>query len=182
MRKAKILIFIIIAIVSIVLGVVLKFNNKKKMTAAIQQRPIINSPTDNQPSTANKFEHPVLKFSFQYPESFELNRIKEEIGETLLAQDQKNPKTTFQIFILPFDEPGPLTPERIKRDLPEIKIETPKYIEINGIKGLTFYGLDQDLENTYEVWFVYKEKLYQITTYKSVENLMIEILKTWRFK
>ena len=71
------------------------------------------------------YQHTDPSFSFQYPGDFSVTSIPDEYGEVILVKNPKAEKQEFQIFIGEFDEPGPITPERIKKDMPELLIEEP---------------------------------------------------------
>lgn len=135
-------------------------------------------------------------FSFKHPSGFKVIYNPLEGGQEIITveKDQSGPVPSepegFQIFILPFDEPfdftqgkpGPITPERIKRDMPDLIIDNPQYISLDKTQALTFYSFDQDLGETYEVWFTHKGKLYQVTTYKKLSELVKQVVGTWKFK
>lgn len=133
--------------------------------------------------------HPGLGFSFRYPDGFKISSTAEELGETILVQKEGGgAKEGFQIFISEFDEPGPITGERIKIDLPEIVIEQPQDIELgirnqeSGIGALIFFSQDESFGKTREVWFVHKGFLYQVTSKAEFDNQLSQIMATWRFR
>ena len=95
---------------------------------------------------------------------------------------------SFQIFITPFDENGPITPERIKKDLPNAVVENPTPVKVAGAQALSFVGAGDGFK-TAEVWFVWPPEpypngnyLYQITSRLEDAALIENILKTWRFQ
>jgi hypothetical protein len=126
------------------------------------------------------YKHP-SGFSFNYPAGFSLNLLPDEDGgEVILVQNQDR-TLGFQIFSLPFDEKGPLTQERIQRDVPDIVMAQVAPISISGNdSGITFVSNDTGIENR-EVWFIYEGRLYQILTSVNTQNLLEEVLNTWRF-
>lgn len=132
-------------------------------------------------------------FSFKYPKGFTVTNFQEgEYGETILVNKQGS-KDSFQIFISPFDEPGPLTKERILADVPDMKIENPEQRLLkNGVPGLIFFSEEASLGKTREVWFIYPVRssdsngayngyLYQISTLAELDKWLAEILSTWKF-
>src|SRR3989344_8195869 len=127
-------------------------------------------------------------FSFNYSEGFKilLNQISAtELapsrveGEIITVENSKG--SGFQILITSFDEPGPITPERIWQDEPEADIIDPKWADLDGIKTIAFYGYNEDMGETFEVWPIYKGKLYQIAGPKTAEDLIVETLETGRW-
>lgn len=100
--------------------------------------------------------------------------------KTILVEDKENQKG-FEIIIIPFDEEGVISSERILTDIPDMKIINDKKIFIgNNIEALEFESEDDNIGQTYEVWFVNKKYLYQVRTYAENKNELNEILKTFK--
>lgn len=119
------------------------------------------------------------KYEFNLPQGYKAVATKEEGFE--ITTYEKSAREGFQVSIMPFDEPGPLTPERILLDL-DIDVKNPQYISVAGLQALAFEKKDPDLGKTFEVWFVHEEKLYQVMTYREFAEELTEILSTWRFR
>src|SRR6516162_7401315 len=47
--------------------------------------------------------------------------------------------------------------------------------------ALAFHGFDAVMGQTYEVWFIKGDFLYEVSTYKELEPGLNEIMSTWRF-
>lgn len=124
-------------------------------------------------------------FSFTHPAGLSIGSFEQGAGDVILAQsttDTAAHKESFQIYVAPFDEPGPITPERIKKDLPSLRVEEPKLVVIGGgLEALIFTGQSEDFGESREVWFVHGGHLYQITTHAGQDNFIGPILETWRF-
>lgn len=89
----------------------------------------------------------------------------------------------FEITILPFDEDGPPTPERIMEDLPDAVIKNPKNITIgDNITALAFDSTDENIGDTSEIWFVRGGYLYQAVTYREFSAELEKIVGTIEFK
>ncbi len=127
------------------------------------------------------YANPAYGFSFQHPEGFKVSEFQDETGDVLLFEksspSEALAKEGFQIFIAPFDESSPLTPERVKKDLPQIEMKNPKNAELAGIPALHFGS-----GATREFWFVKDGFLYEVSYFPEFENMMFKILKTWKFK
>lgn len=120
-------------------------------------------------------------FTFQYPATFSVTAFSDDgEGEVVLVQNTER-TVGFQIFSLPFDEKGPLTQERIQKDVPNISMTDVVPISISGNdSGITFISNDGATPNR-EVWFIYKGYLYQILTPIGTQKLLERVLQTWRF-
>jgi hypothetical protein len=51
----------------------------------------------------------------------------------------------------------------------------------NGAQALAFHGFNANIGQTYEVWFIKGDFLYEVSTYRELESGLNEILSTWRF-
>ena len=89
-------------------------------------------------SGSQTFTHPAYGFSFQYPEGFRPESFSEGEGEMILVSGP-NAGESFQIYITPFDEEGPLTLERIKKDIPAIAAEEPQIVFIGQKSEIPAY-------------------------------------------
>jgi len=121
-------------------------------------------------------------FSLNYPSGFVQNEETLPNGDKRFVVESTKPKQGFQITVSDFDEPGPITSSRIKRDLPDLIIKNSSLMTvIKGMEGFSFNSTDPNIGETFEVWIVQAGKLYQIQTYTEFENGLLEILKTMKF-
>lgn len=157
--------------------------------------PMPSGPESRADSGRIRFVHPGRGFSLDLPGGFATSSIPDDRGELLMFQ--RGPRESFQIYIAPFDEEGPLSVERIRRDLPSLTMADARTIELDSVPAVVFQSADESLASrelgtsgkTFEVWFVYPESplpdgndLYQIMTYAEYGDDLIRILKTWRFE
>lgn len=134
-------------------------------------------------STGSLYESEKYSFSFKYPSNFSVDElsVKDGSGDIILVQE-KSGEIGFQVFISQFDETGSLTPERIKRDLPNITIENPQNVILSdGIVALIFISSDPTIGETREVWFVKGGYLYQVSTFAYLDSWLAGVMSTWRF-
>ncbi|MDP3696722.1 MAG: hypothetical protein Q8R55_01685 [Candidatus Taylorbacteria bacterium] len=191
--------FIIIAAVLIVVGLTLYFSfyvkdNLSRLNLDISptESPAEKAGEEVMPVEPDKvFTEPIVYgqlkqtysgsgFSLKYPDNFKVSSAPVESGEIITIENEKG--SGFQIFITAWDEPGPITPERIWQDMPDTEINDPKNADLDGSKTLVFNGYDEDMGETFEAWTVHKGKLYQITGPKTAEKLIVETLETWGWK
>lgn len=145
------------------------------------------------------YQNSVYKFSLKYPEKFGVAEFSEGGGaHTVLFQEQGG-GGGFQIFISEFDESGPITSGRIKKDIPDMVIENPQSVILGGrtsaggstsqkLETLIFFSPDSSLSKTREVWFIWPESpqpngnyLYQITSRAEFDAELSKIMATFRF-
>ena len=124
-------------------------------------------------------------FSFKYPKGFSVTVLPfdEENNADTLMINGAGMKTSIQIYISPFDEPtNVITEELIRRDLPDMPIANPREVVLGSAgKGIAFESGDSGIK-TREVWFAYKKKLYQLTTYLEADLMLQKILGTFVLK
>ena len=147
---------------------------------------LFSSRTDDPESVSPlRYVNQDLGFSFEYPADMQILELDEVAGKIILGE---GPQGAFQIFVMPFDEGGPLTAERIKKDLPNLTMENPSPSKINEIEAVSFIGSGGDI-NAAELWFVspkdpypHGNYLYQVTSALKDAELLEEIMQTWESK
>jgi len=151
------------------------------------EEPVPDYPFTN-PELTERYEDEELGFLVDYPEGFTVNNTGEDNVKVLVfSKNDSNPPVgeageSFQIFIMPYDEPGPITPERIFIDQPEMVIKDPQTVQIAGEEALVFFSKDPDIGDVREVWFVHGDHLYQASTYAKYDELLAKVMATFRFK
>jgi len=158
------------------------------------------------PAGSKIYEDTDYGFSFFYPENFSVGAFSDaENTKTILVQNAEN-TAGIQIFISAFDENITLTPERIKKDVPDIAMSDVKSISVGqeqrsdlGVPALrsdlvtaVSFNSNNSTGQSREVWFVYKSDLYQISApqltspdlgdlKRSGEVLLDDIINTWQW-
>lgn len=174
-KKYKIILTILIVGT---IGSILYFSDIKNVQTGQNESedyPFIN------PELSQRYEDAELNFFVDYPEGFIVNPTIDE-NIKVLVFSKNNSNESFQIFIMPFDEPGPITPERILIDQPNIMIKDPQTVEIAGERALVFFSTDPDIGDVREVWFVHAGHLYQASTYAKYDELLAKVMATFSFK
>ena len=66
-------------------------------------------------------------------------------------------------------------------DEPSGVFNQPTNVVIDGIQATMFYGHNGIMGDTREVWFIKNGLLYEIATYKDLDQWLGTIMQTWRF-
>ena len=132
-------------------------------------------------ATATPTPENISDFSIQVPDGFTMRAVSASISETIYTIENDK-GVGFQIFASDFDEPGPITEERVYEDLPDAVVNEPGQATLDGAASFVFYGEDEDLGETFEVWAVHHGKLFQIMGRKADEELVIKTINTWKWK
>jgi hypothetical protein len=61
-------------------------------------------------------------------------------------------------------------------------VKEPTEIMIDGTRATMFFGHNPIMGDTREVWFIHGGYLYEVTTYKELDQWLADIMKTWRFE
>lgn len=119
-------------------------------------------------------------FSLLHPQDLSVTeKMETATSYTILFEDAAGEKS-FQIYLAPI-EGDRVTPERFALDAPSGVMQEPRNIYVDGKQAVTFYGFDETVGKTSEVWFIYGGKLYEVATVKELGTWLLEILTTWRF-
>jgi len=130
----------------------------------------------------SRYENGKYGFSFSHPASYTVTEMKDTGADIVLIRDAFG--NALQVAISPFDEPiATLTPERVRRDLPELVMKDVQEIVIDGMTpALSFIDPGKGLGATREAWFVSAGSLYQLSTYADSPSLLDGVLSSWQFK
>lgn len=121
--------------------------------------------------------------SFLIPPDFTVGNFPDGEGEVFVIQNAEKLQG-FQVRIMPHDESGPLTAERIRQDLPSLEMRQVEEVLLEGQPAGVAFLSDSEVfgGNSREVWLVKDGRLFQISTYKSLEPLLLRVFSTWEFK
>ncbi len=117
--------------------------------------------------------------SFFYPEDLKVSRKEGGWSPTIIFENTDKAQG-FQVYITAHEEEQ-ITEERFKRDIPSGIRKDLVDVTVAGAYGAAFYSEDENLGETYEVWFIHNGYLYEITTLKSLDTWLQSILNTWQF-
>lgn len=132
------------------------------------------------PAGAREYISGVHHFSLLHPEYLNIE-VREEGGNAMTYVFQSAERGEgFQIFTVPY-EGQQVSEAQFKKDLPSGVRTGLKNISVDGATGASFYSWDIALGETYEVWFLNNGWLYEVTTLKSLEPWLNQILQTWLF-
>jgi len=118
-------------------------------------------------------------FSFKYPSSLKVGAADSGGGTTILVQNAAT-HVGFQVYISPW-QGGAVTASAVEQSLPQIGLHDAQNINVGGVPALAFAATDPNFGNSIQVWFAYKNNLYQISTYAAQLALLQKILTTWTF-
>ena len=104
---------------------------------------------------------------------------EDEHGSRTITFESPDDEHAYQIFVVPYEE-STITPERFSTDAPSGVMIDPKETKIDGAPAKSFFGYNDQMGETWEVWFIHDGFLYEVTTYKPLDGWLNSILQTWR--
>lgn len=131
------------------------------------------------PSSAfysNEYYH----FTLVYPKELAVNEYKEDSGARTIVFQSRDGAKGFQIFVFPY-KGQQISKERFKLDEPSGVIKDPVDVLVDGVRGTIFYGYNETLGDTRELWIISHGFLYEIMSAKDFDAELASIMKTWKF-
>jgi hypothetical protein len=139
-----------------------------------------NSRADSNPAdTSHTYQSD--HFTIQLPQNISpVYDIEYDDRMTSLAIADAEQSVSFHVFGRPFNEP--LTTDDIANYYPFDIIDTIGLATVGGEPAFAFDHNNNDLDGTYEVWFVHSGRLYKVLTRGGLSSWVMNILQTWQFK
>ncbi len=118
--------------------------------------------------------------SLLYPKGLIATEVFQNGEAVVITFENVKDKIGFQIFVVPYNN-SQITPERFKMDMPSGVQKDLVDITIDGVLGASFYGFDEVLGDTKEIWFIKDGLLYEVSTVKGLESWLGGVMDSWRF-
>jgi hypothetical protein len=132
------------------------------------------------PEGMHEYQSAAYHFSLFYPKELTVNEHSEGGGAATITFQNVETAQGFQIFIVPYSE-SQVSEQRFKQDEPSGVRNNLTNITVDGATAAAFYSTNIALGATREVWVVHDGFLYELTTLKSLDAWLGEIIQTWRF-
>ena len=174
---------LIVLITSIMIFAVYYYNyrtTRVSETTVVSKNALFNNEDRKPPVGWLHYKNTNYYISIFYPDYLKASQRSE--GEGTMSVTFQNPTLGkgFQIFVVPYYEKQ-ISEERFKKDVPTgVRID-PKDIQVDGERAVAFYSKDLSLGETYEVWFIKNGFLYEVTTLKSLDTWLPDIISSWKF-
>ena len=122
------------------------------------------------------------RFSFYHSPEGKITEYDEGGGAETIVLENFQKVRGLQVFIVPYAG-DTISDQRFHDDVPSgvrknIEMTT---IGAKQIPAVTFQSEDALLGPTREIWFIYEEHLYEITTFQGVKDWLTPIIQSWRF-
>ncbi len=119
-------------------------------------------------------------FALLYPPNVRLKEYQEGGGAFTAAFQDLSTNEGFEVYVTPYSD-SQVTLARFNEDEPSGVLEDPTTIVVDGTPAVMFYGSNAVMGDTREVWFIKGGYLYEVTTYKELDQWLSQIMATWKF-
>ncbi|TSC70213.1 MAG: hypothetical protein CEO12_528 [Parcubacteria group bacterium Gr01-1014_46] len=177
--------YLVILIIFFVLFFGIVYFSSKEQSASLENitATSIKPKTEEKrvtPTGMHEYISDAYSFSVFYPEELKVDERSEGEGATTITFQNIKDGKGFQIFILPYFN-SQVSESRFRKDIPSGVRTGIVDFEIGGAVGASFYSKDLVLGDTYEIWFVKNNFLYEVTTLKNLNVWLDDIMKNWKF-
>lgn len=131
-------------------------------------------------SSTMRYQNEYYHISLGYPSDLTVVEYVENNGGRTITFEATSSKAGFQIFVIPYKE-AQVSEARFKLDEPSGVMGEPTDVFIDGVRATMFFGQNIIMGETREVWFIKNGFLYEVTTYKALDNWLGDIMRTWKF-
>lgn len=132
------------------------------------------------PNGWREFRSELYGFSILYKDELTIKQFEEGGGAATFTFENASSTLGFQLFVVPYGEEK-ISQERFFKDSPSGVRENSKDLKVDKIVATSFYGKDEALGDTYEVWFIKNGLLYEVSTTRALESWLSTLIKTWLF-
>ena len=137
-------------------------------------------PARTPPAGYREFRSEKYRFALLYPTELSVKTYDEGNNASTITFINADRSQNFQIFVVPYGE-RQVSAARFKMDEPSGVINQPTQIVLNNSPATMFFGSNAVMGETREVWFIKNGYLYEVTTYKDLDNWISQIMQTWIF-
>ncbi|HUD03061.1 MAG TPA: hypothetical protein VMR46_03570 [Candidatus Paceibacterota bacterium] len=126
------------------------------------------------------FSNQQYHFSLYYPPDLVSTGQQEQGGAYTFSFQDADTNEGFEIYVTPYGD-SQVSAARFKLDEPSGKMDQPTPVVIDGATATMFFGHNDVMGDTREVWFIKNGYLYEVTSFKELDSWLGTIMQTWRF-
>jgi hypothetical protein len=124
--------------------------------------------THTPPSTYLPYANKQFHFSVEYPSDLPLRTYDEVGGGFTAAFQDPSTHVGFEVYVTPYSGTQ-ITDAQFQLDEPSGVIQDRTDTTVDGVQATTFFGHNDAIGDTREVWFIHGGFLYEVTTYKELD-------------
>ena len=138
------------------------------------------SPIRQVPQDMLGYSNKDFHFSLLFPANLESTEYKEQGGALTVSFQDPDTDEGFQVYVTPYSKKQ-IDAAQFKLDEPSGVVKEQQDVLADGARGTKFYGYNATLGDTREVWFIHNGFLYEVTTFKVLDEWLNSIMQTWKF-
>ena len=119
-------------------------------------------------------------FTLLFPANLDSTEYKEKGGALTVSFQDPDTNEGFQVYVTPYSKKQ-IDAAQFKLDEPSGVVKDQQDVLIDGARGTKFYGYNAALGDTREVWFIHNGFLYEVTTFKELDEWLNGIMQAWKF-
>ena len=139
-----------------------------------------SEPQREVPAGFKEYVNARYHFSLLYPQDLEMSFTDEGAGAGTITFQNVAAAQGFQIFVVPYNG-NRISEQRFHTDEPSGVRDNDVHIEIDGAGAEAFYSRNAALGDTAEIWYMHDGLLYEVTTLKSLDTWLSNIMGSWKF-
>lgn len=126
------------------------------------------------------YESAAYRFRVSFPGDYEAREYPEADDAMSLTVSKAATGEGFQVYVTPYAE-DQITEKRFRLDVSSGVMREPVDVMISGVRGTMFWSRNSIMGETREVWFINNGFLYEVVTYKQLDEWLSGIMQTWEF-
>lgn len=126
------------------------------------------------------YENKQFRFKLLFPQHLELREYKEKGDAMSVTFNEPDTGREFQVFVTPYAGTE-VTKERFQMDQPSGIMDQPTDVMVDGVRATMFFSKNQLMGDVREVWFIRNGFLYEVVTYKELDEWLSNIMQSWKF-
>ncbi len=182
---------IIIGVCICVAVLVYIYRNDQSVATANLPVMLVANPTPTQPEISPiqqsdgslLYQNNTYGFSVTYPNTLKVVEYAEAKESRTIAFESNSKDVDemgFEIYVTPYTQ-NQISEKQFKLDESSGVLIDQKEVLIDDVRGVIFYGNNSVMGDTREVWFIRNGFLYEVVTYKPLDEWLGRIMKTWKF-
>lgn len=137
-------------------------------------------PSRLAPQGQKEYRNGEYRFALFYPTELSVISYDEGSGASSFTFMNSDSSEGFQVFVVPYGE-RQVSAARFKLDEPSGVLKEPIQVVVDNSPATMFFGQNATMGETREVWFIKNGYLFEVTTYKALDQWLSEVMKSWEF-
>ncbi len=180
MKKIIIVALVLLAVGGGVLYVLYIYSATTVNPAAEVPHTVYTPSVESGGENGSEYRNTAFGFALDYPKELQVREYQEANSALSVVFEDPDDGRGLQVYVTPYGDTQ-ITDERFKADQPSGVMQEPTDVLVSGARATMFFGRNEAMGDTREVWFIHNGFLYEVATYKALDAWFAEIMQTWKF-